>query len=121
MKLTRFEDLDCWKEATRLATEIYQITKDSPLSKDFGFCDQIRRAVVSIASNIAEGKERESVNEFTRFLFIAKGSAGELKTQLFIAHRIGYLKDDKFQELKGKVERIGGMIGNLIKALRQKR
>ena len=71
--------------------------------------------------NIAEGKERGTVNEFIRFLFIAKGSAGELRTQIFIAHRIGYLKDDKFQELNEKVARIGGMIGNLIKAIKQKK
>ncbi|HPD60166.1 MAG TPA: four helix bundle protein [Thermodesulfobacteriota bacterium] len=121
MKLSRFEDLDCWQAATELATEIYHLTKDGEVRKDFGFCDQVRRAAVSIASNIAEGKERGTANELIRFLFIAKGSAGELRTQLFIAHRIGYLKADKFQELNERVERIGGMIGNLIKALKQKR
>jgi four helix bundle protein len=88
--------------------------------KDFGFRDQLRRAAVSIASNIAEGKERETTAEFIRFLYIAKGSAGELRTQLYIANKIGYLDDLKFKELNEKVERLSGMIANLIKALKKK-
>ncbi len=120
-KITRFEDLGCWQEAASLATEIYEISKEGEFSKDFGFRDQLRRAAVSIASNIAEGKERETVNEFIRFLYIAKGSAGELRTQLYIAERIGYLDGKAAQELNGKVERISAMIANLIKALKRHR
>ena len=120
-KITRFEDLDCWKEATLLSIEIYCISSEGEFGKDFGFRDQIRRAVVSIASNIAEGKERETISEFIRFLYIAKGSAGELRTQLYIANKIGYIDDLKFKELNDKVERLSGMIANLIKALKQKR
>ena len=67
------------------------------MRKDFVFHDQLRRAAVSIASNIAEGKERESTAEFIRFLYIAKGSAGELRTQLYIANKIGYIDYSKYQ------------------------
>jgi four helix bundle protein len=119
MKITKFEDLECWQEATSLAIEIYRISSEGELGKDFGFRDQLRRAAVSIASNIAEGKERETPAEFIRFLYIAKGSAGELRTQIYIAKEIGYLSDDKYQELKGKIERLSGMLGNLIKTLKK--
>ena len=91
MSVIRFEDLECWQEAKALAVMLYQISKDGELGRDFGLRDQIRRAAVSIASNIAEGKERETIAEFIRYLYMAKGSAGELKTQLLIAQDIGYL------------------------------
>lgn len=121
MKITRFEDLDVWKESTSLAIDVYQMSKNGELSKDFGLRDQIRRAAVSIASNIAEGKERETVKEFIRYLYIAKGSAGELRTQLYIACQVGYIGDKYYQELNQRVEKISGMIGNLIKALKKNR
>ena len=121
MKITRFENLDCWQEAVALAIEIYEISNKGELAKDFGFLDQLRRSAVSIASNIAEGMERETLNEFIRFLYIAKGSAGELRTQLLIAENIGYLTSAQGKELRGKVEKISAMIANLIKALKNKR
>ena len=120
MKISRFEDLTCWQEATAIATEIYLMSKDGDLGKDFGLRDQLRRSAVSIASNIAEGKERETVPEFTRFLYIAKGSAGELRTQLYIAEQIGYLDKEKYQALNNRIEKIGAMIGSLIKTLKTK-
>jgi four helix bundle protein len=119
MKLTRFEDLDCWKEAVSLAVEMYRITKEGKLAKDFGLRDQLRRAAASVASNIAEGKERETVSEFIRFLYIAKGSAGELRTQLQIAKEVGYLEKEEFEGFRGRVEKVGGMTGNLIKVLKR--
>jgi four helix bundle protein len=119
MKITRFEDLECWKEAVSLAVEIYRVSKEGEFGKDFGFRDQLRRAAVSVASNIAEGKERETVSEFIRFLYIAKGSAGELRTQLQIAKEVGYLEKEEFEGLKGRAEKMGGMIGNLIKVLKR--
>ena len=121
MKITRFEDLDVWKESTSLAIDIYRISKDGELSKDFDFRDQIRRSAVSIASNVAEGKERETVAELIRFLYIAKGSAGELRTQIYIAQQIGYLEREKYDELNARAEKISGMIGNLIKTLKRGR
>ncbi|MBM3394247.1 MAG: four helix bundle protein [Betaproteobacteria bacterium] len=85
MAVTCFEYLEVWQEATSLAVEIYAVSRNGGFSQNFGFRDQIRRAAVSVASNIAEGKERETIPEFIRYLYIAKGSAGELKTQLMIA------------------------------------
>ena len=86
-----FEDLDVWKRACRLAVRIYELLKDC---KDFGMKDQMTRASVSIPSNIAEGAERDSKAEFIRFLHIAKGSAAELRTQAYIARKIGILAEE---------------------------
>ena len=119
MKITRFEDLECWQEATLLAIDIYKITSEGDFRKDYGLRDQLRRAAVSIASNIAEGKERETPSEFIRFLYIAKGSTGELKTQLYIAKEVGYLSEGVFQEFNTRAEKIAGMLGNLIKVIRR--
>lgn len=120
MKVSRFEDLTCWQEAASLAVEIYMVSKDGEFGRDFGFRDQIRRAAVSIASNVAEGKERETVPELVRHLYIAKGSAGELKTQLIIAEQIGYLNADEAKRLVERVEGISAMLGGLIKTLKDK-
>ena len=121
MSVTRFEDLECWKKAKALAVELYQISNNGEFGKDFGFKDQVRRAAVSIASNIAEGKERETVAEFIRYLFIAKGSAGELKTQVLIAADIGYVSPERAQDLRVQVETLSAMLGALIKKLRSRR
>ena len=110
--------MECRQKATSLATDIYKITSQGEIATDFGLRDQMRRSAVSMASNIAEGKERETPSEFIRFLYIAKGSAGELRTQLHIAREIGYLPEDEFQSLNTRTERLSGMLGNLIKAIR---
>jgi len=104
-----------------LATDIYKITSEGDIATDFGLRDQIRRSAVSIASNIAEGKERETPSEFIRFLYIAKGSAGELRTQLYIAKEIGYLAEAKFRSLSRRAEKISGMLGNLIKTIKRQK
>jgi len=120
MPVTRFENLECWKKAKALAVELYQISNNGEFGKDFGFKDQVRRAAISIASNIAEGKERETVAEFIRYLYIAKGSAGELKTQLLIAEDIGYVSQERAQNLRMKVEALSAMVGALIKKLKNR-
>jgi four helix bundle protein len=120
MAVTRFEDLKVWQEATSLAVEVYAVSKNGNFSQDFGFRDQLRRAAVSIASNIAEGKERETVPEFIRYLYMAKGSAGELKTQLMIAGQIGYMGQDREAHLRRKVESVSAMLGALIRTLKKK-
>lgn len=117
--VTSFESLKCWQEATALAVEICAASKSGEFAHDFSFRDQLRRAAVSIASNIAEGKERETIAEFIRFLYIAKGSAGELKTQLLIASAIGYLSPDCSDELKERVEKVSALIGGLINRLKR--
>jgi four helix bundle protein len=121
MPVSRFEDLICWQEAAKLAVEIYSLSNTKKFSRDFGFRDQLRRAAVSIPSNIAEGKERETVPELIRYLYIAKGSAGELKTQLYLAREIGYLENEQYVELRRRVEGVGTLVGALIKALKRER
>jgi len=96
MAYRSFEELDVWKRACRLAVRAYEILKDC---RDYGLKDQMTRAAVSIASNIAEGAERNSKAEYIRFLHIAKGSAGELRTQVYIAQQIGIYPDSQAIEL----------------------
>lgn len=114
MSVTRFEDLKCWKHAKNFAVELYQTSDNGEFGKDFGSKDQVRRAAVSIASTIAEGKERETVSEFIRYLYVAKGSAGELKTQVLIAADIGYVSRERAEELRAKIEALSAMLGALI-------
>ncbi len=94
--IQRFEDLICWQRARELTKHVYFALKDC---KDFGFKDQIQRAAVSVMSNIAEGFERGTQNEFLNYLFIAKGSAGEVRAQLYAALDIGYLNISTFKDL----------------------
>ena len=84
MAVRYFEDLEVWKEARRLTNEVYATTRDTGFSKDFGLRDQIRRAAVSVMSNVAEGFERGGNQEFVQFLYIAKGSCGEVRSQLYV-------------------------------------
>ena len=111
-----FRELNVWKESKKLAVKIYQTTQKDAFRKDFGLRDQIRRAAVSIPSNIGEGDERGSNREAVRFFYIAKGSLAELQTQLEIAYAIGYLNEEKLKELLDQCATIGKMLGSLIKA-----
>jgi len=119
-KFERFEDIAAWKEGCRLATRIYEITKTEKFSKDWGLKEQIQRAAVSIPSNISEGFERDSRQEFIRFLFIAKGSAGEVRTQLYIAKNLEYIDARTFDGLIDKAKYVSSLIANLIKYLRER-
>lgn len=116
--MKRFEDLDVWKEGCNIAIEIYGVTNDGAFSKDFGLRDQIRRCAVSVPSNIAEGKERETVKELIRYLYIAKGSAAELRTQLFIAYNVGYVNNKMHDQLSEKINRVSRMLGSFIRTLK---
>lgn len=118
MSVICFEELECWQKAKALAVRLYQVSKDGEFSKDFGLRDQIRRAAVSIASNIAEGKERETVAEFIRYLYMAKGSVGEVLTQVIIAEEVGYLDREQSLKLRQSVQQLSAMIGALIKTLK---
>ena len=91
-KIQYFEDLIVWQKSMVLAEEVYKVTRQGEFAKDWGLRNQIQRAVVSIPSNIAEGFERYSAQELRYFLNIAKGSAGEVRTQLILAHNLGYLQ-----------------------------
>ena len=108
-----FEDLDVWKRGCRLAVRIYDILKDC---RDYGLKDQMTRAAVSIPSNTAEGAERDSKAEFIRFLHIAKGSAAELRTQVYIARQIGFINGEIQKELVNELKGISAMLHALIRS-----
>ena len=108
------EGADC---RCRLSVQIYQISNKGKLVKDFGLRDQMRRSAVSIPSNVAEGYERESDTEFKRFLFIAKGSCGELRTQLYIAKALDYIQSEVFDSLLSECQEISRMLSGLANRL----
>lgn len=117
MKIQKFEDLDIWQDSTKIAKQIYILTKDSIVSKDYGFCDQIRRASVSISCNIAEGFEKSGKKEFIRFLKIAKGSAGEVRSLLYVGQLLNYFNNKDFELLQTVILSLSKRIGGLIKYL----
>ncbi len=111
-KIEKFEDLKVWQNSVILCTCIYKLLKEC---KDYSFRDQICRASVSVASNIAEGFERQHNKEFIQFLFIAKGSAGEVRTQLYLGKELGYLKETDYEQLYKTILLISGQLFKLIK------
>jgi len=111
----KFEDLEVWKRGVELSANIYREMKGL---KDYGFRDQITRSSLSIPSNIAEGFERESQKEAVAFLSYAKGSGGELRTQIIIGMKIGYIPDQVGQKWVQEVKEISSMLGGLIKTKR---
>ena len=113
-----FKKLRVWQDALSLTVNIYEMSKNSPFSKDYGLRNQIQKAAVSIVSNIAEGDERGTNPESIHFFNIAKGSTAEVITQLHIAYRIGYIGAENFEELNNLTEKIRASLKNLIKARR---
>ena len=107
----RFEDLGVWSEGLDFAAQIYQLTADW---RDYGLKDQMQRAAVSIPSNVAEGYERGSNREFIQFLNYAKGSGGELRTQIHLAERLGRIDEARREELLGRSRKISAMLHRLI-------
>jgi four helix bundle protein len=120
-KIERFEDLIAWQKARELTSKIYQITNIGEFARDFGLRDQIRRASVSMMSNIAEGFERFNPNEFHHFLSISKASCGEVRSQLYIASDINYVTKEQFFELKTKCEELSKIIGGLRSSVNNQR
>ena len=112
MKKSQFEDLEIWKESMRISLKVYEVMKKC---KDFGFKDQIQRASISIPSNIAERFERQTNKEFIQFLFIAKGSCGELRTQIYLGYQLEYIDKKEYDILLDKVKMLSSKIGNFIK------
>jgi four helix bundle protein len=108
-----FEDLEVWKRGCRLATDIYESFRES---RDFALPDQMTRAAVSIPSNIAEGHERGTNKEFVRFLRIAGGSAAELRTQLYIARKVGLIEQENAARMVEECRGIGAMLHALAKS-----
>jgi four helix bundle protein len=114
-KIERFEDLEAWKLARSFANLIY---KASDFARDFALRDQIRRASISVVSNIAEGFERDGDKEFIQFLFMAKGSCGEVRSQLYLAVDRSYISQEQFSDLTSKAIELSRVMSGLIKYLR---
>lgn len=115
----RFEKLKVWQEARVFSVKIYKITSDFPSAERFGLTSQLRRAVVSIALNIAEGSDRKSDKEFIRFLRVAIGSLDEVVTGLYIAKDLKYLNNKEFEELYKDANRLASKINALINTLKR--
>ena len=118
-KIETFEDLLVWQKSIEIVKQIYLISTGNSLSKDFALRDQLRRAALSISSNIAEGFERSSKKEYLNFLNFAKGSAGELRSLLLVASEIGYLDPIRHNELRNSILEISRYLSNQIKSLRK--
>ncbi|MEE9297169.1 MAG: four helix bundle protein [Phycisphaerae bacterium] len=116
--IERFEDIEAWQDARILLKGVYEATAQGPFARDFGLRDQIRRAAISVMSNIAEGFERGSNKDFIRFLYMAKGSAGEVRSQLYAATDLGYLQKEKADEINALVQVVSRRISGFIKYLK---
>lgn len=121
MKIERFEDIEAWKHARSLARAVYEATRSERFARDYGLCNQIQRAAVSIMANIAEGFGRQTDQEFIQFLYIAKGSLSEVQSQLYVALDVGYLDEQEFAELYKQADEIGRLIFGFIRYLKKGR
>jgi len=118
-EIKRFEDVEAWQKARQLVGDIYEVTSVGLFAKDFGLRDQVRRAAVSIMSNIAEGFERGGDKEFMHFLSVAKASCAEVRSQLYVALDQEYLKAEEFRSISDQATQIGKLIGGFIRYLKQ--
>lgn len=114
------ENLDVWKRAVEFVVDIYKVSESFPKDERCGLTSQMRRAAVSVPANIAEGAARTSRKEFMHFLSNAQGSASELDTELLIAHRLLYLREDQYTKLRSSLDNLGRMITGLLKHLAQR-
>lgn len=113
-KIDKFEDIEAWEKARRIAKNVYAACRQVEFSRDFGLRDQIQRAAVSIMSNIAEGFERGTNKEFIQLLFIAKGSAGEVRSQIYVALDLGYINQNVFDSLNSDLLSISKQLSGFI-------
>ena len=116
-KFNSFEEINSWKKSRLFNKRIYEITENSAFKKDFDLVRQIRRASISISSNIAEGFERNTDKEFTYFLYVSKASAGEVRSQLYLALDLDYISKEEFDELYLNVSDISKLLSGFIKYL----
>ena len=117
MKITRFEDIEAWKEARDIVNSVYRVCRADGFKKDYSLTDQVKRAAISIMANIAEGFSRKGNKEFIQFLFIAKSSAAELQSHLYVALDEHYINKDTFNELYQNADKIQRQLSNFIKYL----
>jgi len=115
--LQKYEDLIVWQKAMDLVVEVYKATKLLPVDEMYALSNQMKRAAVSIPSNIAEGQERNSTKDFIKYLHIAKGSKSELETQLLICVRLQYLTPPQIETVQCLLTEIGKMLNSLIQSL----
>ncbi len=113
--ILKFEEMERWQKARTIAKTVYLLSEKEKFSRDYGLRDQIRRASVSIMSNIAEGFERGTNKEIIQFLYIAKGSSGEVRTQLYIAFDLGYINKVEFENLSAELLALSKQISGFIK------
>jgi four helix bundle protein len=118
-RITRFEDIDAWQKARELTRRVYEVSSEGQFSRDFALRDQIRRVAVSVLSNIAEGFERDGNREFRQFLSQAKGSAGEVRAQLYVALDAAFISQVQFDELFRLATETGRLIAGFIRYLEQ--
>ena len=114
------KNLDVWRDSVKLAASVYKLTEIFPAEEKFGLTSQMRRASVSISSNIAEGAARQSKKEYIQFLYIASGSASELDTQLDISEEIGLVKSEQLKTLRDSVDSVSRMLQGLIRSLKKR-
>jgi four helix bundle protein len=117
-KICRFEDIEAWKKARELTKQIYEITSQGSLARDYALKDQLRRAAISIMANIAEGFEREGNKEFKQFLAMAKGSVGEVKAQLYVALDASLIDSDSFKKVMALADETARLIAGFLKYLK---
>lgn len=116
-----FEELEVWREARELTAYVYKLSGSGKFGKDFGLAGQVRKAAVSVMSNIAEGFARGSNKEFARFLFIARGSLAEVNSQLYVAVDLGYIDEDEFEKVNDRVKQLSKRITAFISKLDPKK
>jgi four helix bundle protein len=119
--IQRFEEIEAWQTARELTREVYRVSGRGAFARDFGLRDQMRRSAVSVMSNIAEGFETGTQPQFIRYLSLAKGSAGELRAQLYVAQDVGYIDDDESEHLRDLAEKCSSQLSRFITYLRSKR
>ena len=119
VNIRRFEDIEAWKQGRALAKDIYAVTSKGEFGRDYSLKDQIRRAAVSIISNVAEGFSRQTDKEFIQFLHIAKGSTSEVQSQLYIALDLCYISQEEFDGLYKQADGVGGLIFGFIRYLKK--
>jgi len=117
-RISQFEDIEAWKKGRELAKGIYTVTAIGEFARDYGLKDQIRRAVVSVISNIAEGFSRQTDQEFVQFLHIAKGSTSEVQSQLYIALDLEYISQEEFSKLYNQADKVAKLISGFIRYLK---
>jgi four helix bundle protein len=115
--ITRFEEIEAWQTARELTKLVYSLTEESKFSRDFGLKDQIRRAAVSIMSNISEGFESQTQAQFIRYLSVAKASAGEVRSQLYVSRDLDYLTHEQFSKAFAMAEKASRQIARFISYL----